>query len=126
MHPSVTEFLEHVWTSPAVNQRMSLKQLNDAIYDLHTPPPPKGISEKWEIREERRCGRRHPGSRGVQERTVLGRMDSQQEKCARVIESFARSRMETIGIDCQVGRPQQSNAHRSQEGEPSCVQSGFQ
>lgn len=47
MHPSVTEFLGLVWKSPAVNQQLSLTKLEDAIYDLYTPPPPKGVSEQW-------------------------------------------------------------------------------
>jgi HopA1 effector protein family len=47
MHPTVTEFLEEVWSCRTLNRAMPLDDIEDAIYDLYTPPPPVGTAQTW-------------------------------------------------------------------------------
>lgn len=47
MHSTVAQFLDKVWTSPTTRTTMPLQDLEDAIYDLYTPPPSQGTTESW-------------------------------------------------------------------------------
>lgn len=50
MHPSVTEFLNQVWANGDIQslkrQNAPFQDIEDAIYDLYTPPA-KGVPQNW-------------------------------------------------------------------------------